>query len=383
MTYRSTEVQKVPLCDLGALHEPLLDELQQAMGDVLLSQRFINGPQVAELEGAIGEYCGTTHALGCSSGTDALLLALMALEIGPGDEVITTPYTFFATVGAIARLGARPVFVDIEPDTFNIDATQIEAAISPRTKAIIPVHLFGQTADMDTIVDIASRRGLPVIEDAAQAIGAEYQGQRAGSRGTLGCFSFFPSKNLGCLGDGGMVVTNDGALAEKIGVLRNHGAREKYHHGSIGGNFRLDTLQAAVLSVKLPFLDHWNSARRIRAEQYQRLLAEELGTELLVAPVVRANRLHVFNQFVVRCRADRRDGLRSHLTSRGITTAIYYPAGLHLQPCFGHLGYRTGDFPECERACHETLALPMHPHLGTDEIERVVKTIREYICGAV
>jgi dTDP-4-amino-4,6-dideoxygalactose transaminase len=371
-------VSSISLCDLDALHAPILDKIRRAMDDVIRSHAFINGPQVAELEQQIAEYCGVGHAVGCSSGSDALLMSLMAVNVAPGDEIITTPFTFFATVGAICRLGAKPVFVDIETDGFNIDPSKIEQAVSERTKAIIPVHLFGQMAEMQPILNIASRRGIAIIEDAAQAIGAEYDGRRAGSIGTAGCISFFPSKNLGCFGDGGMIVTNDYDLAERMRIIRNHGARKKYHHDYVGGNFRLDTLQAAVLSVKLPYLDDWNATRRRLAQHYANRLADMMPAPVLSPPTEQASRFHVYNQFVVRCHHDR-DRLQSRLASRGIPTAVYYPVGLHIQRCFEHLGYRAGDFPECERACEQVLALPMHPTLKISDVDRIVDAVCECV----
>ena len=324
------------------------------------------GPQVKDCEAAVAEYSGCRHGVGVSSGTDALLVSLMSEGIGPDDEVITTPYTFFASVGCIARLGARPVFVDIDPVTFNLDARLIESEITPRTKAIVPVHLYGQMSDMDAIMDIAARHGLSVIEDAAQAIGAEYKGRRAGSFGDYGCFSFFPSKNLGCFGDGGMVVTNDAERAERMTRLRNHGARPKYHHGLVGGNFRLDTLQAAVVRTKLSHLDSWTAERQSNAERYDHLF-DQAGLRaqgVIATPELRESR-HIFNQYIVR--AARRDELRDHLMSRGIGTEVYYPVPMHLQECFAKLGYGPGDFSESERAAKETLALPIFPELSDSQ----------------
>lgn len=363
----------IPLCDLAALHAPVIGEVRAAIETVIQSQTFINGPQVGELEEKIAEYCGAAYAVGCSSGTDALLLSLMALDVGPGDEVITTPYTFFATVGAISRVGATPVFVDIESDTFNIDPRQVASAVTPRTKAIIPVHLFGQTAEMGPILEVASRHGLAVVEDAAQAIGAEYLGRRAGSMGTTGCFSFFPSKNLGCFGDGGMVVTNDPSLAEKMRVLRSHGARKKYHHELIGGNFRLDTIQAAAVLVKLKYLNQWNDARRARAATYVELLSHCAAEVAL--PIERDGCRHVYNQFVIS--SCHRNEIMAELSTQGIGTAVYYPAPLHLQSCFRDLGYTTGDFPISEQACNTSCALPMFPDLTAEQMSRVAVAVTE------
>ncbi len=372
----------VPLLDLKAQHEPIRKDLLAAMERVLDQNAFILGRDVAELEERVAQYSGTRHAVGVSSGTDALLAALMALDIKAGDEVITTPLSFFATVGAIVRLGAKPVFVDVDPITYNVDAERIEAAVTPRTRAMIPVHLYGQCADMDVILEIAARHGLAVIEDAAQAIGAEYRdGRRAGSMGTMGCFSFFPSKNLGGLGDGGMVVTNDDRLAERLRVLRVQGGKPKYYHRVIGGNFRLDTLQAAVLNVKLPYLDRWTALRQQHADLYADLLqqmgAEALGLRLPQAVYKRSGvpHYHIYNQFVIG--VPKRDQLREFLKAKGIGTEIYYPVPLHLQECLQSLGHKTGDYPEAERACRELVALPIYPELNADQQHYVAATVRE------
>lgn len=372
----------VPLLDLKAQHEPIRKDLLAAMERVLDQNAFILGRDVAELEERVAQYSGTRHAVGVSSGTDALLAALMALDIKAGDEVITTPLSFFATVGAIVRLGAKPVFVDVDPITYNVDAERIEAAVTPRTRAMIPVHLYGQCADMDVILEIAARHGLAVIEDAAQAIGAEYRdGRRAGSMGTMGCFSFFPSKNLGGLGDGGMVVTNDDRLAERLRVLRVQGGKPKYYHRVIGGNFRLDTLQAAVLNVKLPYLDRWTALRQQHADLYADLLqqmgAEALGLRLPQAVYKRSGvpHYHIYNQFVIG--VPKRDQLREFLKAKGIGTEIYYPVPLHLQECLQSFGHKTGDYPEAERACRELVALPIYPELNADQQHYVAATVRE------
>mgnify|MGYP005838078475 FL=1 len=366
----------VPLLDLKAQFAPIRQEIIAAVTAVLESQQFILGPVVAECEARIAEYCGCRHGVGVSSGTDALLLALMAERIGPGDEVITTPYTFFATAGSIARVGAKPVFVDILPDTFNIDPSQIEAKITPATKAIVPVHLYGQCADMDAINEIACRRSLVVIEDAAQAIGAEYRGRRAGSMGKYGCFSFFPSKNLGCAGDGGMVTCCDQQTAELLQVLRVHGSKPKYYHSLIGGNFRFDAIQAAVINTKLPHLDRWSEMRQSNAARYRRLFAEAglIGEDRIQLPIEAPGRRHIYNQFVVR--AARRDELIAHLRTRHIGAEIYYPVPLHLQECFAYLGHRPGEFPVSERAAAETLALPIYPELSDAQAESVVEAVR-------
>lgn len=377
---------KVPLLDLKAHHDPLEGELLEALTRVLRSQRFILGPEVEALEQAIAAYSGTRFAVGMSSGSDALLAALMALEIGSGDEVITTPYSFFATAGVIARLGATPVFVDIDASSYNIRADRIEAAITPRTRAIIAVHLFGQCADMEPILKIAARYGVRVVEDAAQAIGAEYHdGRRAGSMGDIGCFSFFPSKNLGALGDGGMVVTSDEGLDERLTILRVHGSKPKYYHRVVGGNFRLDALQAAVLRVKLGRLDGWTAQRQANARRYGALFRERgffggrvgLPAEMYRDAGVRHG--HIFNQFVIR--VPDRDRLQAHLRERGIGTEVYYPVPLHLQECFASLGARPGDFPEAERAARETLALPIYPELRPEQQETVVARIGEFYGG--
>lgn len=365
----------IPLCDLGAQLVPLRREIQSAIDRVLDSQAYIMGPEVQELERQVAIYFGCTHAVSCSSGSDALLLSLMALGVGPGDEVITSPFTFFATVGAIARVGATPVFIDIDPVSFNLDPGRLSAALTIRTKAIIPVHLFGQTADMRPILEIAERRNVAVIEDAAQAFGAEYDGRKAGVLGRVGCFSFFPSKNLGCLGDGGMVITSDEALAARMRLLRVHGARTKYIHEVVGGNFRLDTLQAAVLLVKLKYLDGWNHSRRARAATYRRLIAATRVADRIGTPVELPGRRHVFNQFIVRCSA--RDRLMQVLKDHQIGSAVYYPVGMHMQECFRGLGYREGDFPITERACAETCALPMFPELSGSQQQAVVDSVIE------
>ena len=368
---------KVPLLDLVRQYECIKDEVQAAIAPVIEKQQFIMGPQVKSCEAAVAAYSGCQFGIGVSSGTDAILLALMAEGIGPGDEVITTPYTFFATGGCVARTGAKPVFVDIDPVTFNIRADLVERAITPKTRAIVPVHLYGQCAEMDPILEIASKRHLIVIEDAAQAIGAEYRGRRAGSMGDYGCFSFFPSKNLGAFGDGGMVVTNSAEKAERLAIFRNHGAKPKYYHKWIGGNFRLDTIQAAVVEAKLRHLDAWSAARQANASRYKRLFQASglLEKGVVVLPEVKQNR-HIFNQYVIR--AQERDALRQFLKEKEIGTEVYYPVPLHLQECFAYLGYREGDLPESEKAAKETLALPIFPELTDPEAQYVVDTIREF-----
>ncbi len=367
---------KVPLLDLTGQYASIKAEIDAAIAGVVDSQRFVLGPVVQGCEEAIAAYVGSAHAVGVSSGTDALLVALMAEDIGPGDEVVTTPFSFFATAGVIARVGATPVFADIDPATFNIDPALIENRITARTRAILPVHLFGQMADMGSIIEIARRHDLVVIEDAAQAIGAHHDGQRAGAIGHYGCFSFFPTKNLGGYGDGGIVVTNDPARAEKLRALRVHGETARYHHRFVGGNFRLDALQAAVIHAKLPHLDRWTDARIANAALYRRLLGYFAAQQpnALTLPRVATDR-HVFNQFVVRV-ADR-DRVQERLAAAGIGTAIYYPLPLHLQECFAGLGYRPGDLPNSERAANEVLALPIFPELTPDQIRHVAKTLEQ------
>lgn len=378
---------KVPLLDLQAQYAAIRDEVLEAVVRVCDSQRFIMGPEVEALEAELASALGVGHAIGVSSGTDALLVSMMALGVGPGDEVITSAYSFFATVGCIIRLGARPVLVDIEPDGFNIDPAAVERAISPRTKAIVPVHLFGQAAEIEAIVDAAraaASKGVSspaVIEDACQAIGARH-GQRAvGGFGDAGCFSFFPSKNLGAFGDGGLVTTNDGRLADRIRALRNHGAERKYHHSLVGGNFRLDALQAAVLRVKARHLGKWTEARRLNADRYRALFAAAGLDGVVRLPVELPHRYHIYNQFVVRVEAGRRDGLRSHLERSGIGTEIYYPIPFHLQECLRELGYAPGSFPEAEVAAATSLALPIYGELTEAAQEYVVASIAEFLGG--
>ncbi len=362
-------IHPVPLLDLKAQYATIRDEVQAAMDRVVESQYFILGPEVEALEAEVAVYSGCAFGVGMSSGTDALLAGLMAIDIKPGDEVITAPYTFFATAGSIVRLGARPVFVDIDPATYNIDASQIEAAITPRTRAIMPVHLFGQMAEMDAVMAVAQRHNLIVIEDAAQAIGSEYRGRRAGSIGHMGCFSFFPSKNLGGFGDGGLTTTNDPALAEMLTLLRGHGAKPKYYHKYVGGNFRLDALQAAVLRVKLKYLDEWSAGRQRNAATYRRLFQQAGLDGVIGLPVELPHVRHIYNQFVIRC--PQRDELMSFLKERKIGVEIYYPVPLHLQECFADLGYRRGDFPLSEAAANESLAIPIYPEL-TEEMQQTV-----------
>lgn len=374
----------VPLLDLKAHHEPLQKEILDAVEQVFKSQAFILGAEVGKLEERVAAYCQAKYGIGVTSGTDALLIALMALGVGPGDEVITSPYSFFATAGVVARLGAKPVLVDIDPKTFNIDPARISQAMTPKSKAIIPVHLYGQCADMGPIMELATRHNVSVIEDAAQAIGSEYRdGRRACSMGTIGCLSFFPSKNLGCLGDGGMVVTNDADLAERIRILRVHGSQPKYYHKLIGGNFRLDTIQAAVLNVKLNYLDGWTKRRQENAARYETLFRQsglvQKGKVRLPDPVYRDKGIkhyHIYNQFVLR--VERRDDLIAHLKQKGIGAEIYYPVPFHLQECFRYLGHKAGDFPESERAANETIAIPIYPELTMAQQTEVVEAIASF-----
>jgi dTDP-4-amino-4,6-dideoxygalactose transaminase len=398
MTSTSLSSQPVPLLDLKAQYAAIREEVREAIDRVAESQHFILGPEVEALEKEIADYSECKYGIGVSSGSDALLVCLMAIDLKPGDEVITTPYTFFATAGAISRLGGKPVFVDIDPLTYNIDPNKIEAAITPRTRAIMPVHLYGQMADMNPMMEIAQRHKLIVIEDAAQAIGSEYEGRRAGSIGDFGCFSFFPSKNLGGFGDGGLVTAQDSELADRIKLLRNHGYRPKYYNKVIGGNFRLDAIQAAVLRVKLKYLDEWTAGRQRNAARYRDMfdkakltIAPELfkpsqgnstaaseSSELrgVVLPFEAANVRHIYNQFVIR--TSQRDQLMSHLKARKIGTEIYYPVPMHLQECFADLGHRPGDFPLSEDAANETFALPIYPELTEELQSSVVNAIADF-----
>jgi dTDP-4-amino-4,6-dideoxygalactose transaminase len=369
---------RVPLLDLQAQYGPLRDELLAAVTRVCDSQRFILGPEVEALERELAEYIGVRDAVAVSSGTDALLAAMMALGIGPGDEVVTSTYSFFATAGCIARLGAVPRLVDIDPATFNLTADGVRAVLSPRTRAIIPVHLYGLCADMDPLLAVAAEAGVPVIEDAAQAIGATDRGRQAGSMGVMGCFSFFPSKNLGAFGDGGLVSTNDASLASDLRRLRNHGAEQRYFHDRIGGNFRLDALQAAVLRVKLPHLARWTEMRRDNAARYRGLFAAVAGPEgaaRLDLPSEPDGRRHIYNQFVVR--VQNRDAVRDVLTERGIATEIYYPVPFHLQACFAYLGHRAGEFPVAEAAASSSIALPIYGELTPAQQSAVVESVAD------
>ncbi|HXP63964.1 MAG TPA: DegT/DnrJ/EryC1/StrS family aminotransferase [Steroidobacteraceae bacterium] len=381
----------VPLLDLKAQYAQIRAEVLPIIEAVCASQRFILGDHVTALEAEVAAYCASAAGIGVSSGTDALLLALMALEVGASDEIITSPFTFFATAGTIARLGARPVFCDIDPVSFNLSPQAVAEFVDRhcdmkagqlinrrtggRIKGLMPVHLYGQAADMDPLMAIARKTGLKVIEDAAQAIGTEYKGIRVGSIGDIGCFSFFPSKNLGAFGDAGLCTTNDAQLAESMRVLRVHGGKPKYFHSVIGGNFRIDELQAAVLRVKLKYLDGWTEARQRNAAHYDAAFAAARLAKV-ITPRASVKGRHIFNQYVVR--VENRDALKNHLTERSIGTEIYYPVPLHMQQCFAYLGYKDGDFPESERAAAETLALPIYPELTTAQLDHVVTSVAEF-----
>ncbi len=367
--------EPVPFIDLVSQHAPIADDVQQAVARIFAEQRFVLGDEVAEFEFEAAAFCDSREAIGCASGTDALLLSLMALDLQPGDEVITSPYTFFATGSSIYRAGATPVFVDIQPESFNLDPQAVEAALTPRTRAILPVHLYGQCAEMEPIWRLAVRNGLSIIEDAAQAIGAEYHGRRAGVLGTLGCFSFFPTKNLGGAGDGGLITTDDAEMSARLRRLRVHGDVGNYQHLEVGLNSRLDALQAAVLRVKLPHLDSWTAARQRNAEQYQSLFTDYDLLDAIELPATLPGRRHVYNQYCIRIGDGRRDEVKQFLQQRKIGCAIYYPLPLHLQPCFEYLGYDAGALPEAERAASETLALPIFAELTFEQQERVVQAI--------
>ena len=369
---------KVPLLDLQAQYPTIREEVRAAVDRVFESQQFVLSSEVKALEEELARYCQTKFAIGCASGSDALLLGLMSCGVSDGDEVITTPFTFFASASAITRLGARPVFVDIDERTYNIDPAQVEAAITDRTKAIMPVHLYGQCTDMNPLIALSERGGIPIVEDAAQAIGAEDRGRRAGSLGTIGCFSFYPSKNLGGAGDGGMMVTNDLDHARRLHLLRVHGEETKYHHKVVGLNSRLDALQAAVLRVKLPHLDEWIAARQRKAQQYELMFLDAGLSEEIQVPFVRPGARHIFHQFVIRVSGGKRDALRNHLRENDIGTDVYYPVPLHLQECFAYLGYREGEFPAAEAGAKETLALPVYPELTDEQQDFVVRTIANF-----
>jgi dTDP-4-amino-4,6-dideoxygalactose transaminase len=372
----------VPMLDLVAQYRTIRDEVRAAIDGVLETQVCIGGPRVAECEKAVAAYSDSKFAIGASSGTDAILNALMSLGLGPGDEVITTPFTFFATAGCVVRTGATPVFVDIDPKTYNIDPGLIEAAVTEHTRAIMPVHLFGQMAYMDPLMDIARRRNLFVIEDAAQAIGSTYKGRKAGSVGTAGCFSFFPSKNLGGVGDGGMIVTSDPKLAEMCTIMRNHGSKPKYYHTYVGGNFRLDPIQAVVVLVKLKVLEEWHKARQAHAACYDRKFA---GCSAIVTPYVAPHNRMIYNQYVIRIAGGAgshpRDQVEAHLNEKKIGNAIYYPVPLHLQQCFASLGYKEGDLPHSEQAAREVLAIPVYPELTEAQMDEVAAAVLEVVNG--
>jgi dTDP-4-amino-4,6-dideoxygalactose transaminase len=366
----------VPLLDLDPIHRPLASQLRDAVVRVLESNRFIGGPELDGFERDAAAYCRANYAIGVSSGTDAIIASLMAFGIGYGDEVIVPSFTFFATAGSVRRVGATPIFCDIRPDTFNLDADKLQELITPRTRAVIPVHLFGQCADMDSILDVCRSHSLRVIEDAAQAIGARYGDNMAGNMGDTGCFSFFPSKNLGGIGDGGLVTTNDADLAAQIRSLRDHGAERRYYHSRVGGNFRLDAIQAAALRVKLRVLDEWHEQRRRNAALYKESLSDLQEKGLLTLPVEAPYGRHVFNQFVVK--VHQRDRLQEHLAANRIGSAVYYPIPLHLQECFSDLGVKEGALPESEAASREVLALPVFPGLSDRQREKVVRSIRDF-----
>jgi len=372
----SSKVMPFPLVDLKAQYRSIKPEIEAAIARVMESQHFILGPEVEALEKEIAAYCGTRFAIACASGSDALLLALMALEIGPGDEVVTTPFTFVATAAAIVRLGGRPVFVDIDPASYNLDTSKLEAAITSKTKAVLPVHLFGMSAEMDTIVKIAANRGIAVIEDAAQAIGASYRGKPAGSIGLCGCFSFFPSKNLGAAGDGGILTTNDPGFADKLYVLHQHGGHNKYEYERIGLNSRLDALQAAILRVKLRHLDSWAHGRQQKAARYVQLFKDRALERVVRLPELQPKCNHVYHQFVIR--TPRRDELKTYLIEHGVPSEVYYPFPLHLQQAFSYLGYKSGDLPHSEMASREVLALPVFPEMTDEQQNLVVDSIASF-----
>ena len=373
----SERLSSVPLLDLKAQYNTIRDEIEPVIKELIETQYFVGGPKLKEFETNVAEYCQSKFALGVSSGTDAILLALMALGIGPGDEVIVPVYSFFATAGCISRINAKPIFVDIDPDTYNIDPEKIEDVISDKTKAIIPVHLYGQLANMEAIVEIAKRHNLFVIEDAAQAIGSKNDNQQtAGTFGDIGCFSFFPSKNLGAFGDGGLVTTNDENLFNKMDYLKNHGANPKYYHKMIGGNFRLDSLQAVVLDIKLKYLDSWTARRQKNANYYDNGIKERNLLKYVTLPIRKPGYRHIFNQYILRCK--NRDELLKHLKSKNIGCEIYYPVTFNNQECFKYLGYKKGDFTEAEKAANETIAIPIYPELSNDQKDYIMDSVEEF-----
>ena len=370
----------VPLLDLKTQYAGMKEEILATVEEICDAQYFILGPKVEKFEKEVAEYCGTKYAVGVSSGSDALLIALMVEGVGAGDEVITSPFTFFATAGAIARVGATPVFVDIEPDTFNISPAAIEAKITEKTKAIIPVHLYGQCADMDQIIALAEKNNLLVIEDGAQAIGSEYKGKKAGSMGDYGCFSFFPSKNLGGFGDGGAVTTNDIEKYELLKIFRNHGSNPKYYHKYIGGNFRLDALQAGILSIKLKSLDSWSASRAANAEDYRELFAASSISDKITLPVKATySTKHIYNQFCVLIADGKRDGLKQALLDAGVGVDVYYPVPLHLQECFENLNYKSGDFPVSESSCVKIIAIPIYPETTHEQRKYIVSIFEKFL----
>lgn len=365
------------ILDLRAQYQTIREEIMEAVARVMDSQYFILGPEVKSFESEVAAYLGAPYAIGCGTGTDALVLALLAAGVGRGDEVVTTPFSFIATAGAIAWIGAKPVFVDIDPLTYNLDPARIESALTPRTRAILPVHLFGLSADLKPILDLASRKGIAVVEDACQAIGARYHGRAVGTWGDSGCFSFFPTKNLGGAGEGGLITTNSAESAERIGMLRVHGSKRRYYHDILGTNSRLDALQAAILRVKLRHLDAWADGRQRRAERYRSLFAEAALTDRLVLPAPpSSDYIHVYNQFTIRVKE--RDALRDYLSQHRIPSEVYYPLCIHLQPAFAHLGHKPGEFPIAERASQEVLSLPAYPELSDANQELVVKNIADF-----
>lgn len=378
-----TRPATVPLFDISRQHAELDADIQAALARVCRSGKFVLGPECGELETTFAAYCGAKHAVACASGSDALLLALMAYDVGPGDEVICPSYTFFATASAVTRLGGKPVFVDIDPATCNLDAARVAGLVTKQTKAIIPVHLYGQCVDMEPLLYVARKHEIPLIEDACQAVGAEYRGRRAGSLGNVGCFSFYPTKNLGCYGDGGMLTTDDVQLAEKLKLLRGHGMQPRYYHQVVGINSRLDTLQAAILLLKLPKLEAWTAARQERAARYDAWFREAGVDEFLQLPTAKKDRRHVWNQYVVHVKDGRRNALREFLAGRKVGTEIYYPVPLHRQECFASLGYGPGSLPTTEAAARETLALPIFPELTTDEQRAVVDEVKAFFAAGV
>ena len=372
----------VPLLDLKAQYAPLREEIREAVDALMDSQLFVLGAPVQALEEAVATYTGTAHAIGCASGTDALILALAALDVGPGDRVLTTPFSFFSTASCAYKVGARPAFADIDPRTFNLDPVAVEATLDDSVRALLPVHLFGQCAAMEPLLELGQRRGIPVVEDAAQALGSRCQvagnWHAAGAAGAIGCYSFFPTKNLGAFGDGGMLVTSDAALAERLRLLRVHGGKQMYHHEYVGWNSRLDALQAVVLRIKLRHLDDWSAGRAANADRYDRWLEESglIADGHVTTPYRDAGSAHIFNQYTLR--VERRDALRQHLNTQGVGHSVYYPVPLHLQACFAELGHRQGQFPEAERACDEVIALPIYPELGQKQQERVVDALLKF-----